>query len=62
MTTTPYRPPTKVTNVVIPFLTIVQRADPDFQRAKKREPYYHFANGRTFYGDNATTGPYDGNN
>lgn len=58
--TTPYKPPTKVTTVSVPFLTLVMRADPDYQRAKRREPYYDFANGRTFYGDNATTGPYDG--
>jgi len=60
--TTPYNPPTKVTTVVVPFLTIVLRADPDFYRAQKFEPYYHFSNGRLFTGDNATTGAYDGNN
>lgn len=61
MTTPPYKPPTKVTTVQIPFLTLVMRADPDFQRAKRREPFYSFANGRTFYGNNATSGPYDDN-
>jgi len=58
--TAPYNPPTKVTTVNIPFRTIVIRADPDFERAKRRELYYIFSNGRTFRGDNATTGPYDG--
>lgn len=57
-----YNPPTKGTTVSVPFLTIVLRADPDFQRAKRREPYYVFANGRVFRGDNATDGPYDGQN
>ncbi len=56
----PYNPPIKVTTVTIPFRTIVIRADPDFERAKRRELYYVFSNGRTFRGDNATTGPYDG--
>jgi hypothetical protein len=59
---TVYNPPHAVTTVEIPFRTIVQRADPDFMRAKKFEPYYFFSNGRAFYGDNATTGAYDGEN
>jgi len=59
--TAPYNPPHAVTTVSIPFRTIVIRADPDFERAKRREVYYCFSNGRTFRGDNATDGPYDGN-
>lgn len=54
----PYKPPTKVVSVDIPFRTLVLRADPDFDRAKRREEYYRFSNGRVFRGDNATTGPY----
>jgi hypothetical protein len=61
MTATPY-PYSKPTTMTVPFRTIVQRADPDFQRAKKFEPYYVFANGRIFTGDNGTTGAYDGSN
>jgi predicted lipoprotein with Yx(FWY)xxD motif len=55
-----YQPPggTKVITVNVPFLTLVQRADPDFQWAKKHEPYYILSNGRLFDGDNATTGAY----
>lgn len=59
--TAPYNPPHAVVTVSMPYSTLVRRADPDFDRAKKREPYYIFSNGRTFRGDNATTGPYDGN-
>lgn len=57
--TAPYKPPTKVRTVQVPFLTLVLRADPDFQRAKRREPFYEGSNGRTFYGNNATSGPYE---
>lgn len=41
----------------IPLRTLVIRADPDFERARKREPYYLFTK-RIFRGDNATSGPY----
>jgi len=33
-----YRPPTRVTSISIPFLAIVNRADPDRERYKHREP------------------------
>lgn len=59
--TAPYNPPHQVVTVSVPFATLVRRADPNFDRAKKFEPYYIFSNGRRFTGDNATTGPYDGN-
>lgn len=59
MSGAPYRPPTKVKTVQVPFLTLVLRADPDFQRAKRREPFYEISNGRTFYGNNTTSGPYE---
>lgn len=62
MSGAPYNPPTKVKTVNVPFLTLVLRADPDFQRAKRHEPYYIMSNGRTFRGDNKTTGAYDGEN
>lgn len=58
--TAPYNPPHAVRTVEVPFLSLVLRADPDYQRAKRFEPYYIFANGRRFVGDNATDGPYDG--
>ena len=56
----PYNPPHNVVSVDTPWRIIVVRADPDFERAKRREVYYQFSNGRTFRGDNATTGAYDG--
>lgn len=56
--TAPYNPPHQVVTVSVPYATLVRRADPDFDRAKKREIYYIFANDRTFRGDNATSGAY----
>jgi hypothetical protein len=55
---TRYRPPTKVVSNTIPIETIVARADPDFERETRREPFYEFDR-RTFYGNNATSGPYE---
>ena len=57
-TDTRYKPPTKVTTLSVPFKTIVVRADPDFERQTRREPFYEFTS-RTFYGNNATSGPYE---
>ena len=54
---TRYRPPTKVVSTSIPLKTLVVRANPDFERETRREPFYEFVN-RTFYGNNATSGPY----
>lgn len=58
MTDTPYKPPTKVRSLTVPFKTLVVRADPDFEQAKRREVFYEFSNGRTFRANNATQGPY----
>lgn len=55
---TRYRPPTKVTTISIPFKTLVVRADPDFERASHREPFYEFSSGRKFIEDNSRQGPY----
>lgn len=55
---TRYKPPTKVKTLVVPLKTLVVRADPDFERKTRREPFYEFS-GRTFYGNNATSGAYD---
>lgn len=55
---TRYKPRTKVTTLSVPFKTIVVRADPDFERQTRREPFYEFTS-RTFYGNNATSGPYE---
>jgi hypothetical protein len=57
MTDTRYRPPTKVHSTVIQFKSMVVRADPEFETKKRREPFYEFSR-RTFYGNNATSGPY----
>ncbi len=58
MTTTPYNPPTKVRSLTVPFKTLVVRADPDFEQAKRREVFYEFSNGRMFRENNAVQGPY----
>lgn len=56
--TAPYKPPTKVTTVSIPFKTLVLRADPDFEAGKRKETFYQFSNGRTFRENPALQGPY----
>lgn len=56
--TAPYNPPTKVRSVSVPFKTLVVRADPDFEQAKRREVFYEFSNGRVFRENNAKQGPY----
>ena len=38
-------------NIDIPWLAFVTRADPDFQRAKRRDVEYEMSNGRTFMAD-----------
>lgn len=55
---TRYKPPTKVTTLSVPLKTIVVRADPDFERQTRREPFYEFSR-RTFFGNNATSGAYE---
>lgn len=56
-----YNPPTRVVRVEMPFLTIVQQADPDWNYHKHHEAEYTFSNGRVFYGDPYHRGPYNTN-
>lgn len=54
-----YSPPTRVTTIQIPFLAIVNRADPDRERLKHREPqFYEWSHGKVFYGDPYHLGAY----
>jgi hypothetical protein len=53
-----YSPPVKVRTVQIPYRVAVLRADPSFEQAKRKEPFYEFSNGRTFYENTATKGAY----
>lgn len=53
-----YQPPTRVTTLQMPYLALVTRADPEFERRKHREIEYEFA-GRVFIGDPSRRGPYD---
>ena len=55
-----YNPPTRVRTLQIPFKVLVLRADPGFESAKRREPFYEFSNGRRFDENTAVQGPYDG--
>lgn len=48
---------TKVRTLEIPYKTLVLRHDPNFEWAKRHEPFYEFT-GRTFRENNATQGPY----
>jgi hypothetical protein len=49
----------KPTTITIPWLTVVLRADPDFNKARTRQLEYDFsAPGRNFYGDPAHRGAY----
>jgi hypothetical protein len=50
-----YYPPRSFTT---PFKTLVQKADPDYQRAIRNETEYTFSNGRTFTANPNTRGPY----
>ena len=57
-----YKPPTKVTTTQVPWLSIVQRADPNFERAKHHEQEYapwYSGQGRTFYADPYRRGAYN---
>lgn len=53
-----YLPPTKVVTTSIPFKTLVVRADPDFERNSRFEPFYEFSNGRVFNEQTSKQGPY----
>ena len=37
---------------------MVLRADPDFEAAKRKEPFYEFSGGRNFYENTSVQGPY----
>jgi hypothetical protein len=50
--------PRKVKTLQIPYRALVIRADPDFESAKRKEPFYQFSNGRRFDEDTSRQGPY----
>lgn len=50
-----YYPPR---NLNMPFKALVQRADPDFERERRRVLEYEFSNGRTFYANPENRGAY----
>lgn len=54
---TRYRPPTRVRSSTVQWRSLVVRADPEFEAKKRRDAFYE-TSGRTFYGNNATSGPY----
>lgn len=53
-----YLPPVKVKTLEIPYRVLVLRNDPDFEAAKRREPFYEFSRGRVFNEDTSRQGPY----
>lgn len=53
-----YNPPTKVRTLQIPYKALVLKADPDFEQAKRKEPFYEFSGGRRFDENTAVQGPY----
>ncbi len=53
----PYNPPHKVKTLEMPYKVLVLRADPDFETAKRKDPFYEFT-GRRFDGNTATRGAY----
>jgi hypothetical protein len=54
----PYKPPTKVKTLEIPYKVLVLRADPSFEASKRAEPFYEFSSGRRFNENTAIQGPY----
>ena len=54
---TTYNPPTRVKTLEMPYKVLVLRADPDFEQAKRKEPFYEFT-GRRFDANTATRGAY----
>lgn len=52
-----YKPPTRVTTIQIPFLAIVNRADPSREKFKHRDVEYEFS-GKVKVSDPYHTGPY----
>ncbi len=55
---TRYNPPTKVKTIMIPYKTMVLRADPAFEAERRKEPFYRFSRGRYFFENTATHGAY----
>ena len=53
-----YSPPIKVKTLEIPYRVLVLRNDPDFEIAKRKEPFYEFSKGRVFLEDTARQGAY----
>lgn len=43
-----YRPPTKVSTMSVPWLSVVTRSDPDWARDRHREIQYEFTNRRWY--------------
>jgi hypothetical protein len=58
MTAPLYRPPTKVTTVEMPYLALVNQADPSFQTRKFREVEYETTK-RVFVADPYVRGAYN---
>ena len=52
-----YTPSTKVKTLQMPYKALVLRADPEFEAAKRKEPFYEFT-GRRFDEDTSKQGPY----
>jgi len=46
-------------NVAVPYLALVTRADPEFQRAERRQVEYEFSNDRQFVADPTNRGAYE---
>jgi hypothetical protein len=55
-----YKPPTKVTTIQMPFLAIVNRADPERERDKHRDVEYEFS-GKVKLADPYVWGSYNSN-
>jgi hypothetical protein len=53
----PRIPTPKVRTRITPWKSFVLAADPDFESAKRNEPFYEMT-GHTFTGDNSKKGPY----
>lgn len=54
----PYNPPIKGTSLSVPWRALVLRADPDFERERRREVEYEMTNGRVFRADRSKRGAY----
>ena len=53
----PFVPP-KITTSETPVKVFILRADPEFENAKRHEPFYWFSNGRHFDEDTSRQGAY----